>query len=255
MKHITADDGRILTPPGELEAVLKGAYPAFYKLLGHMRWFYIADEIWDGKATLIFNADGKQLAVTTLDDCSFNVEIADESFRIENEPALDDVFGALKRHATANQCRLHEQLTIDPDGCPCGWRCDLCLGSKECDPKNFTADENFGYMNWLCYHDCIDVKVERFDGVFKCPGCRAIRTTNDVWEDWKGCKVFTCLSAKGYANCAECGEYHSCDVFNNCHHPAQCNLGITAEEITKLVIPYATKERLDYYRSQLNEGR
>jgi len=110
-------------------------------------------------------------------------------------------------------------------------------------------------MNWVCYHDCLDVKVERFDGVFKCPGCQAIRTSKGVWENWEGCKAFICLSAKGYANCAECGEYHSCDAFVNCHHPAQCNLGITAEEITKLVIPYATKERLDYYRSQLNESR
>jgi len=255
MKHITADDGRVLTPPKELEPLLKGAYPAFYKLLGHMRWFYVADEVWDGKSSLVFNADSKQLAVITLDEGSFNIEVADEGFRIENETALDDIFGALKKYATVNQCRPHEQLTIDPDGCPCGWRCDMCLGSKEFDPKNFTAGENFGYMNWLCYHDCIPEKVDRFDGVFKCLGCRAIRTNKGVWENWEGCKAFICLSAKGHANCAECGQYHSCDVFYNCHHPAQCNLGITTEEVTKLVIPYATKERLDYYRSQLNEGR
>jgi len=255
MKHITADDGRALTPPKELEPLLKGAYPAFYKLLGHMRWFYVADEVWDGKSSLFFNADGKQLTAITLGDDSFDVQIADEDFRIVNENTLDDVFGALKKYATDNQRRPHEQLTIDPDGCLCGWRCDLCLGSKESDEKNFTADENFGYMNWLCYHDCIPEKVDRFDGVFKCPGCRAIRTNKGVWENWEGCKAFICLSTKDHANCAECGEYHSCDVLYDCHHPAQCNLGINAEEITKLVIPYATKERLDYYRSQMNEGR
>ena len=55
--------------------------------------------------------------------------------------------------------------------------------------------------------------------------------------------------------CAECGECHSCDIIHNCHHPALCNLSITADETTKLVIPYATKERLDYCRPQLNEGR
>ena len=255
MKHITADDGRILTPPKELEPLLKGAFPAFYKLLGHMRWFYMADENWDGNSSLVFNADGERLAAITLGENYFDVDIADESFRIENETALNDVCGALKKHATDNQCRPHEQLTIDPDGCLCGWRCDLCLGSNRCDEKNFTASENFGYMNWLCYYDCIDVDVERFDGVFKCQGCQAIRTTKGVWQDWEGCKAYLCLSAKGFKNCAECGEYRSCDVFDNCHHPAQCNLGINAEEITKLVIPYATKERLDYYRSQLNEGR
>ena len=255
MKHITTDDGRILTPPKALEPLLKGAYPAFYKLLGHIRWFYLADEIWDGKSSLVFNAVDEQLAAIMLGDGSFNIKIADESLRVEDEAALDDIYRALDQYAAVKQRRPHKQLMIDPGGCPCGWRCDMCLGSKECDEKNFTASENFGYMNWICYHDCIDVKVERFDGVFKCPGCQAIRATHDVWKDWKGCKAFACLSAKGYANCAACGEYHSCDVFHNCHHPAQCNLGITAEEITKLVIPYATKQRLDYYRSQPHESR
>ncbi|MDD4429762.1 MAG: hypothetical protein PHG64_15415 [Paludibacter sp.] len=252
MKHITADDGRILTPPKESEPLLKDAFPAFYKLLGHIRFFYVADEIWDGKSSLVFKTGGKQLAAITLGDGSFEIEIADEDFRIGNDTELDDIYRALKKHATVNQCRPYDQLTIDPNGCPCGWRCDLCLGSKNCDEKNFTASENFGYMNWVCYHDCIPEKVERFDGVFKCPGCKAIRTNKGVWKDWEGCKAFICLSTKEYVNCVECGEYHSCDVFNNCHHPAQCNLGITAEEITKLVIPYATKERLDYYRSQLS---
>lgn len=255
MKHITADDGRILTPPKELEPLLKDAFPAFYELLGHIRFFYTADEIWDGKSSLIFNASGEPLASITLGDGFFDIQVACERFRVENEILPDVVFKALKRHSSADQRRPHEQLALDPDGCPCGWRCDLCMGSQKCDPKNFTAGENFGYMNWVCYHDCIDVEVNRFDGVFQCPGCRAVRTREYVWEDKKGCKAFDCLSAKGCANCAECGEYHTCDVFIGCHHPAQCNLGITAEEIKKLVIPYATKERLDYYRSQHYEGR
>ena len=250
MKHFTADDGRILTPPKELAPLLKSAFPTFYKFLGHMRFFYMADEIWDGKSVLVFNASGKQLTVITLGDGFFDIQIADESFQIDTKAILHDVFEALKRHSTANQLRPHEQLTIDPGGCPCGWRCDLCLGSKKCDPKNFTADENFGYINWVCYHDCIDVEVNRFDGVFRCPGCHALRTREVVLDDKNGCKAFDCLSAKGYANCAECGGYHTCDVFIGCHHPAQCNLGINADEVTKLVIPYATKERLDYYRSQ-----
>ncbi len=40
MYHFYADDGRILTPPKELEPQLKGAFPAFTKLLGHIRFFY-----------------------------------------------------------------------------------------------------------------------------------------------------------------------------------------------------------------------
>jgi len=119
----------------------------------------------------------------------------------------------------------------------------LCLGGK---------NENFGYMNWLCYHGCIDEKVERGDCAFDCPGCEAIRTTKGCFgEDWNGCKYYLCLMERGHKNCAECGEYHSCDAFRDCHFPAQCNLGITAEEVTKLVIPYAMRERLDTVRNGL----
>jgi hypothetical protein len=35
ISHFYADDGRILTPPKELEPQLKGAFLAFSKLIGH----------------------------------------------------------------------------------------------------------------------------------------------------------------------------------------------------------------------------
>ena len=255
MKHITADDGRVSAPPKELETLLCGAFPAFYQLLGHIRWYYNTDEIWDGESSLFFSTGGELLAAIAFSEDTFCVQIADEDFKIENETALSDFFGALKKYATADQRRPADQFDLAPDRCLCGWRCDLCLGSMNSDEKNFTASENFGYMNWLCYHGCIPDKVERYSGVFKCPGCKAIRSTNDVWENWKGCKAFACLSTKGHTNCAECGEYKSCEAHINCHHPAQCNIGVSAEEITKLVIPYATKECIDYHRSQKNESR
>ena len=236
-----ADDGRILTPPNELKLLLKSAFPAFCKLLGHIRWFYMADEIWDGKSSLAFNADGEQLAALTLDDCAFHVHIVGEDFQIIEESALDAVFEALKKTASSNHCRPFEQRTVSE--CPCGRRCDLCLGSKEYREDGFSPAENFGYMNWVCYHGCIDVAVERFDGVFKCPGCESRRDSD--------CACFICLAGKGFANCAECGEYRTCDAIRDCHHPAQCNIGMTVEEVTKLVIPYAQKERLDTAREAI----
>jgi len=54
LKHHYADDGRIMTPPRELEPLLKGSFPAFYEIIGHIRFFYIADENWNGEASLIF---------------------------------------------------------------------------------------------------------------------------------------------------------------------------------------------------------
>jgi len=235
MYHFYADDGRILTPPKELAPRLKGAFPAFSNLLGHIRFFYMADEIWDGKSSLAFDVDGRQLAAIALDDGAFHVHIEDVDFLIFDESTLDTIFEALNKTPLEHH-RPFEQRTVN--GCPCGRRCDLCLGSKEYNENGFSAGENFCYMDWICYNNvCRD--TERSDGVFKCPGCEAIR------DD---CKYYICLSEKGYANCVECGAYHSCDIFRDGHYPGQCNLGITAEEVMKLVIPYAMKERLDVLR-------
>ena len=246
MYHIYADDGRVLTSPKELEPILKGSFPSFIKIIGHIRFFYIADEIWDGKSSLVFDAYGEQLATITLDFGIFNVHIAEKTFRIVDETLLDAVFDALKKNIPSKQHRPFEQLTLDlnsPNQFSCGHRCDLCLGSKKSNDYNFSKGENFGYMNYICYHNCVPGSdIERWDGIFTCPGCVEMRKE-------KECKYFLCPTEKGYVNCLECGDYHSCDVFRDCHYPGQCNLGITAEEVTKLVIPYCIKERLDVLRS------
>jgi hypothetical protein len=76
MFHHYADDGRIMKPPSELHPLLKEAFPAFSKLLGHMRLFYMADEIWDGQAVLVCNTNGKPLSKITLADGAFRVHMA-----------------------------------------------------------------------------------------------------------------------------------------------------------------------------------
>lgn len=242
--HFYADDGRILTPPKELETQLKGAFPAFSKLIGHIRFFYMADEIWDGKSSLVFDAGGEQLAAITLEDGILNVHIADEEFRIADETLLDTVFEALKRTVPSGRCRPSEKITInlnDPDEFPCGYRCDLCLMNRKYNENDFSGSERFDYMNWVCYHNCVpNINVERNDyNRLVCPGCEAKK---------KDCPFYICPTEKGYANCVECGEYHSCDTRHDCHYPGQCNLGLTAEEATNLVIPYCMKERLDIWR-------
>ena len=65
-----------------------------------------------------------------------------------------------------------------------------------------------------------------------------------------GCftKTYACLEKKGVKNCLECGKYHTCDDCGVGHNPGECNLGITAEEVTNLIIPYCDVERLDYLR-------
>lgn len=247
MLHHYADDGRILTPPKELQPMLKGAFSSFARLLGHIRFFYVADEIWDGMSSLIFRSCGDSLATIALRDGFFHVAIANEKYKVVDETLLDAIFDTLRDVALSENHRPIEQLTMDlgdPNQFPCGRRCDLCLGSKNIDKNDFSESENFGYLNWLCYHNCLpDIAVERWDGVFICPGCAETRRTRD-------CRYFPCPTQKGYANCVQCGEYHVCDTYRDSHHPGECSLGLTSEEVTSLVMPYCVKERLDMLRMQ-----
>lgn len=250
MRDIYSADGRILTPPTELSPLLKNAFPAFSKLLGHIRFFYMANEIWNGKSSLVFNADGEQLTAVTLDDGVFYVHIASENFRVVDEVLLDNVFEMLKKTVPVAYHRPSEQLTANPNpnGYICGYRCDMCLGYQSHNEIPIPGSDNFVYMDWVCYNNCIPKKIEQHPptsekgkGVFRCSGCNLDRN--------KFCRSYTCSKQKGYTNCAECGEYHSCDFYRDSHHAGQCNLGITAEEVTKLVIPYCMKERLDILRN------
>lgn len=135
----------------------------------------------------------------------------------------------------------------DPTKFPCGYRCDMCLLNKKQNEKDFSASNKFGYLNWLCYRDCVpNVEIERPDpnghNEWFCPGC-----VSSPWK--KECRYFICPTEKGCANCMECGEYHVCDVQRDGHYSGQCSLGMTAEEVTSLVIPYCMKERFDIFRN------
>jgi hypothetical protein len=251
MLHHYADDGRILTPPKELEPLLKGSFPAFSKLLGHIRFFYMADEIWDGKFSLVFSANSEQLTAITLGDGFFYVHSADEDFRIADETLLETIFEVLKKTVPFGWRRPFEQLTInlnDQNENHCGYRCDMCLLNKKHNENNFSGSLKFGYLNWLCYHNCVpNINVERNDNnTSVCPGCKSRSPAGPSWKN--DCRYFVCPTEKGFANCFECGEYHSCDVQRDSHYPGQCNLGLTTGEVTSLVIPYCIKERLDTLR-------
>ena len=244
MKHHYADDGRILTPPSELEPQLRKAFPAFIILLGHIRFFYIADELWDGESLLTFIADDDHLADVTFQRDAFRVYIANEDFLITDESMLDTIILALKKNVPPSQTRPVEQRTVnlnDPDEYHCGYRCDMCLVNEKHRENEEPGSQKFDYMNWLCYHNCVpNISVERYTCDKNwCPGCKSKRNE---------CGYFICPTEKGYANCAECGDYRFCDVHCNSHYPGQCNLGLTASEVTSLVIPYSIKERLDTLR-------
>jgi hypothetical protein len=230
-----------MTPPKDLKLMLKGSFPAFYEIIGHIRFFYVADEIWNGESPLIFSANGEHIVTISLGDGVFHVDIADERFSIVDESSIGAVFEKLEK-AAYNHRRPAEQLTVNPEGFPCGYRCDMCILNKVNNDSGTLAGSEFGYLNWLCYHNCLgDISVDRFDstGHF-CPGCEAVRESNP-----KYCKYVNCAKEKGYANCVECGDHHTCDLMRCSHHPGQCSLGMSVDEVTKLVVPYYMKWRLD----------
>jgi hypothetical protein len=68
-----------------LKPLLKGAFTAFSKLLGHIRFFYMLDEIWDGKSSLDFSAEGKRFIAAALGGGVFYVHIAGKDFHITDE--------------------------------------------------------------------------------------------------------------------------------------------------------------------------
>lgn len=244
MKHFTADDGRILTPPKELEPLLKGSFPAFFNLLGHIRFFYVADEIWDGNTSLIFKTNGKQLAAITLEDSAFVVNIADDQFRIVDESSLDNIFDLLNKTAFSNQRRPADQLSVDLEEYPNGIRCDLCLLYKENNIDNdFAGNRKFPVMDRHCYYGVNEGWGETEFSTWTCNG-----------KDGCFTKTYACIEKNGFKNCFDCGEYETCDQCGVGHNPGECNLGITAEEVTNLIIPYCDVERLDYFRSQLKAG-
>ena len=238
MKHFTTDDGRILTPPKELEPLLKGSFPAFFNLLGHIRFFYVADEIWNGKDSLIFSINDGQLAAITLGDSSFDISIGIHVHHIFDETTdLNDVFDALRETASFYR-RPKDQLDVDLDEYPNGIRCDLCLLYKENNiDNNFAGNKKFPIMDHNCYYGVKEGWGETTFSTWTCNG-----------KDGCFTKTYACLKSKDFKNCLECGKYRACDDCGVGHNPGECNLGITAEEVTNLIIPYCDVERLDYMR-------
>jgi hypothetical protein len=57
------------------------------------------------------------------------------------------------------------------------------------------------------------------------------------------CPEKKCLAQKGLGHCSECGSLADCRINSHDFDPARCNLGISADEITKGVLPYYANER------------
>ena len=233
-----ADDGRILTPPKELKPLLKDAYSVFYILLGHIRFFYVVDEIWNGKDFVVFKTAEDVLASIKLHEASFCITIATETFNVMDESLFNIICVTLTKTASANLRRPLEQLSVDLDEYPSGVRCDMCLCSKAHNENDLSGKEKFAIMDHNCYF-----------GVSEGWGAGEFSPVICQNKEWCYPSTYACLEKKGHKNCLECGEYHTCNSCGVGHEPGQCNLGITADEITSLILPYCEMERLELLKN------
>jgi len=69
-------------------------------------------------------------------------------------------------------------------------------------------------------------------------GCEEVRKSNPKYF-----KFVNCATEKGHQNCVECGSHHTCNDLKD-SHPGECNLGLTANEVTKMIVPYNAQNHL-----------
>jgi len=269
MSNLTYE-GRVLTPVGDLKPLLKGAFPAFVRLVGYIRVHYVMDELWDyHEKQLKFRRGGKTLVAIAVKDGLFNVlvifgkaeraafDAAWEQFSdflrahydnsstyhdgkwmfidIADEAQLDDLlrFIAIKKkpNRKAAALALGEM--------PCGNRCGQCLIYIKNNEGGRRDNLIFHEMDWKAYHDDSEERPDHSSTT--CPGCAARKLKGE-------CHTHRCLDEKGLASCLQC-HYEGCVTKGVGVNPGLCNLGLTAEDVTGVLLPYCGKERFDWLKT------
>jgi len=264
----------------EIVPILGESITAWEKLVGYIRFNYVMDELWTEGATtgklanyrneLKFRRGGKTLVTLYIREGFFKVVIVlgkDERLKYEERQfefseairkiyddthtyhdgkwlgidiydlsLIDDVMGLISIKRKPN--RKPDAFSLNGAG-KCGNRCDLCLLYIE-NNKGDRADRLFFHeMDWRLYHHEGEERADYTNTI--CPGCGGMCS-----------KTVQCVAEKGYKSCGEC-DYHQCTAdgehIQN-YHPGRCNLGLTAEEVTRCIIPYCGKERFYWLKKQ-----
>ena len=82
---------------------------------------------------------------------------------------------------------------------PCGFRCDRCVAFRR--NARTQADRVRGSAAWAKYYG-LRVPPERI----QCHGCLAGEVTGLQFPA-RDCEIRPCVLGRGFATCAECGEY------------------------------------------------
>lgn len=247
----------VYTKPSDFKEKLGDSFDAFADLIRFIRVNYVMDELWDGKEILKFQRSKKTLVTLCLKENCFNTLIifgkaeravfdeAREQFSaficghydssntfhdgkwmfidIKDSTYLHEIIELLKIKKKPNRKINISKVEFGK----CGQRCDQCLLYAK---NNETERGNieFHERDWKCYHSEEETRVDFTNNI--CPGC--------CHNGPDSCPEKICLREKGYNNCVQCDEYATCRKNSHEFDPAACNLGISADDITRIVLPY-----------------
>ncbi len=251
-----------IKPYEEIAPLLGTSKAAWEKLVGYIRVFYMMNELWDeGKPdssycnALKFRYGSKTLVTLYVRDGFFKVNLVfgkGERAKFEEQQAtfpaylrklyadtqsyhdgkwlwidvrdsviIDDIIHLL--HIKRKPNRKSAVISFSPQSERCTNRCDICLLYLN---NNETQDERFEFHkgDYRCCH-AADPDKGNNDSSNICDGRR------DNYE------VVRCAAEKGLSDCSQC-NYHACNInTNNFINPGRCDLGLTAEDVTRLIIP------------------
>ena len=214
------------------EALPKHVAAIWYGLVGHMREYYYVDKLWDGEAvTFCSNGDPFVKMILAADHVTVRfIDNGNEQSAAElTELAyVDETIKAINEKRPPDRELPVENRVV----APCGSRCDLCLlyvGSIEKQDRRDEASLGFA----KCYGDGADYSA------VECGGCRADRSKPRFNEH---CDCAVCAEEKGVAWCPSCVETGCAKLATKgIIDIGQAIPGLTADEVTHLLLPYWTK--------------
>jgi hypothetical protein len=265
-----------IKPYEEIVSLLGSSKSAWEKLIGYIRFHYVMDELWTtgvstGKLSnyrdeLKFRRGGKTLVTLYVREGFFKVCIVfgkDERAKFEEKQSefsdticklyadtdtyhdgkwlgidvyhmtlIADIICLLNIKRKPNRKAI--EMDISAGTGKCGNRCDLCLLYIKNNEDGKTDRLLFHEMDWRIYHHEGEDRTD-YTSV-TCSGCGGMCQ-----------KTIQCVKDKGFNSCGQC-DYRHCTAEGEHIYdfdPVRCNLGLTAEEVTRCVIPYCGKERFD----------
>lgn len=250
----------------KLDELLAETAPVLSELVGRIRMEYAVDEVFDGKDEVKFRRGRKTLATLYLHEGYFTFLIIFGKAEREKFEAVRAEFPAefIAFYDAARTYHDGKWLFYDvrsdgdvdmlmrllhikkrPNRKPeklsgavislCGNRCDLCpLHKDHFDPEAFTVGEKH------CYFAADEPPVDHSEHA--CPGC--------VPE--KQCGYRKCAAAKGLTSCGDC-DFEHCTT-EHFTEPGRCNLGITADEVARFILPFCGRERFRAIHAAKSKG-